>query len=415
MTAVAMTGGLFAQQHSNAQQLSTPHVSQASKLPGERLTTLQRHALGSLGGASVQFDEREVPSAIRGRLSPRAHPAEPAEDAKTFLNAFGSAFRRGPNDDFTVASVETDKAGAQHVRMAQTYKGLPVLDAQLTVDLNKDEITGVSGHFVPDLDLSTAAGSGTTDPTVAVAKFAAEQGYQNVELGQIGGAAVYIDGENAAQLTVPVEIAYDAEGQRNHAKMFVSSAGNSVLATRLVPMAGGGGCTGLNCPTTTQLLSNPGFDIAGDRSWSATDDVIGQWGCLNSAYCAYLDGYGTNHTDLLYQIVTIPANITSATLSFYLKIFTDESTQSPNDTLAVQIRPAFCSTICVPGNTVLYQPAIYSNVSARSAPFSNGNFVRQSFDVTRSKGQRIAVYFLGQENGSYQTSFQIDTTALIVQ
>ena len=152
------------------------------------------------------------------------------------------------------------------------------------------------------------------------------------------------------------------------------------------------------------MLLNPGFE-SGNVNWVATAGVItnstGRTPRTGSWY-AWLDGYGTTHTDSLYQQVTIPAGATSATLNFYLKIDTAETTTTTAfDTLKVQIRNS--------SNTVLATLATYSNLNKGTV------YLLKSFDVTSFKGQTIRVYFLGVEDSSLQTSFVIDDTALNVQ
>ena len=120
------------------------------------------------------------------------------------------------------------------------------------------------------------------------------------------------------------------------------------------------------------------------------------------SWYAWLDGYGTNHTDSLFQQVTIPSGVTTATLSFYLKIDTAETTTvTAFDTLKVQIRNS--------SNTVLATLATYSNLNKGTV------YVLKSFDLSAYKGQTIRVYFLGVEDSSLQTSFVIDDTALNTQ
>ena len=47
---------------------------------------------------------------------------------------------------------------------------------------------------------------------------------------------------------------------------------------------------------------------------------------------AYLDGYGSTHTEAINQSVTIPAGCTTYTLSFYLHIDTAETTTTSQPT-----------------------------------------------------------------------------------
>ena len=157
-------------------------------------------------------------------------------------------------------------------------------------------------------------------------------------------------------------------------------------------------------PTSSQLLANPGFE-SGAVSWSQTAGVIdnssGQ-APRTGSWKAWLDGYGSAHTDTLSQDVTISSTVTSATLSFWLHIDTAETTTTTAyDTLKVQVRNT--------AGTVLATLATYSNLN------KNTGYVQKSFDVTAYKGQTIRVYFLGVEDSSLQTSFVIDDTALNVQ
>jgi len=157
-------------------------------------------------------------------------------------------------------------------------------------------------------------------------------------------------------------------------------------------------------PPGTELFGNKGFE-SGNVTWVATAGVItnstGQTPRTGSWY-AWLDGYGTSHTDTLYQQITIPSTVTSATLSFWLKINTAETTTTtPFDTLNVQVRNT--------SNTVLSTLATYSNLNKTTG------YVQKTFDVTSFKGQTIRIYFLGVEDSSLQTSFVIDDTSCSTQ
>ncbi len=155
-----------------------------------------------------------------------------------------------------------------------------------------------------------------------------------------------------------------------------------------------GGCTGAG-----QKLVNPGFE-SGSTGWTATSGVIGQWGSSgqpthSGTWNAWLDGYGTTHTDTLSQTVTIPTGCTSYTLTFWLHIDSTESTTSiAYDKLTVQV-----------GSTTL---ATYSNLN-KAAGYS-----QKSFNVSGFAGQTVTLKFTGTEDFSLQTSFVIDDTALNV-
>ena len=157
-------------------------------------------------------------------------------------------------------------------------------------------------------------------------------------------------------------------------------------------------------PPGTELLLNRGFE-SGNVNWTATAGVItnstGQTPRTGSWY-AWLDGYGTTHTDSLFQDVALPASATSITLTFWLKINTAETTTTTAfDTLQVQVRNT--------SNTVLSTLATYSNLNSTSG------YVQKSFNLTSFKGQTVRIYFLGNEDSSLQTSFVIDDTSCLSQ
>jgi serine protease len=106
---------------------------------------------------------------------------------------------------------------------------------------------------------------------------------------------------------------------------------------------------------------------------------------------AWLDGYGTSHTDTLSQSVSIPAGC-GATLMFYLHVDTDDYPGGAFDTLKVQVN----------GST----KAIYSNQNAQSG------YQVHSFDLAAYAGQTVTIMFTGTEDYSYATNFVIDDTSL---
>jgi Zn-dependent metalloprotease len=158
------------------------------------------------------------------------------------------------------------------------------------------------------------------------------------------------------------------------------------------------GGTGGTCSSPGQKLGNPGFE-SGATVWSQTAGVIGQYGSQgepthSGTWDAWLDGYGTTHTDTLTQSVTIPSGC-AATLTFYLHIDTSETTTTTAyDKLTVKA-----------GATTL---ATYSNLNKASG------YSLKSFNLSSFAGQTVTISFSGSEDVSLQTSFVIDDTALNV-
>ncbi|HEY0591504.1 MAG TPA: S8 family serine peptidase, partial [Thermoanaerobaculia bacterium] len=94
-------------------------------------------------------------------------------------------------------------------------------------------------------------------------------------------------------------------------------------------------------PSGSQLLLNPGFE-SGNVSWVADTGVIDNSTgrpARSGSWKAWLNGYGSANTDYLYQAVTIPSTVTSATLSFWIRIDSAETTTTTAyDKLTLTIR-----------------------------------------------------------------------------
>jgi hypothetical protein len=116
---------------------------------------------------------------------------------------------------------------------------------------------------------------------------------------------------------------------------------------------------------------------------------------------AWLDGFGSSHTDTVVQQVSIPSNATAAKLSFWLHIDTAETTTTTAyDKLTVQVRDS--------AGNVLSTLATYSNLNHASG------YQQHTFDVSSFKGQTIQIFFQGVEDFELQTSFVIDDVSLQV-
>ncbi|MFF9647018.1 putative Ig domain-containing protein [Kitasatospora aureofaciens] len=152
--------------------------------------------------------------------------------------------------------------------------------------------------------------------------------------------------------------------------------------------------TGGSC-TPAQLLGNPGFETGSAAPWTATSGVIDNSTsepAHSGSWKAWLDGYGTSHTDSLSQTVTIPSGC-KASLSYWLHIDTAETTTTAQyDKL----------TVTVNGTTV----ATYSNLD------HNTGYAQKTIDLSAYAGQSVTLKFNGVEDSSLQTSFVIDDTAI---
>lgn len=171
------------------------------------------------------------------------------------------------------------------------------------------------------------------------------------------------------------------------AKDTTNAVGSASFTWTVTPT--GGGCV------PGQLLGNAGFETGTASPWTASTGVVdnGSGEAAHSgSWKAWLNGYGSTHTDSLSQTVTLAAGC-HATLSYYLHIDTAETTTTTAyDKLTVQAN-----------STTL---ASYSNLN------KNTGYVQKSFDLSAFAGQTVTVKFTGTEDSSLQTSFVIDDTAV---
>jgi Putative Ig domain len=152
-----------------------------------------------------------------------------------------------------------------------------------------------------------------------------------------------------------------------------------------------------SCSSHTQLLGNPGFETGSAAPWSATAGVIEENGdgetSHSGSWYAWLDGYGTTHTDTLSQTVTIPAGCSATSFSFWLHIDTAETTTTT----------AFDKlTITANGTTI----ATFSNLNHITG------YAQHTYSLGSFAGSAVTVKFTGTEDSSLQTSFVVDDTAI---
>jgi hypothetical protein len=173
---------------------------------------------------------------------------------------------------------------------------------------------------------------------------------------------------------------------------------DAALALNATAWLAGTGSTTTPPPTggscgTTQLLANTGFE-SGNTAWSASTDVISNSSSEPAhagSYKAWLDGYGTAHTDTLSQTVTIPSGCTGATLSFWLLVDSDETTTTTAyDKL----------TVAASGTTI----GSYSNLNKGSS------YGQRTLSITGSGSRTIT--FTGVEGSQLATAFVIDDVTL---
>ncbi len=248
----------------------------------------------------------------------------------------------------------------------------------------------------PNSGSTTAGGSVTASVSTAVTSGSAQTVSLSAAGLPAGASATFNPTSVTAGGSSTLTISTSASTPAGTYPVTITGTGASATHTTSysLTVTGTGGCG-----SPGQKLANPGFE-SGTASWSATSGVIGQWGSSgqpphSGTWDAWLDGYGTTHTDTLSQSVTLPAGCSSYALTFWLHIDTSETTTTTAyDKLTVQV-----------GSTTL---ATYSNLNRASG------YSQKSFNLGSFAGQTVTLKFTGTEDFSLQTSFVIDDTAVNV-
>ena len=253
---------------------------------------------------------------------------------------------------------------------------------------------GGSDTTAPTTSITSPTAGSTVSGTVTITASASD----NVGVSKV---EIYVDGAlRVTDTASPYTWSWNTTTFANSSHTIVSkaydAAGNVGTSTSV--------SVTVNNTTAQQLLGNPGFETGTASPWVASTGIIDNStseAAHSGSWKAWLDGYGSTHTDTLYQQVAIPSTATSATLTFWLHIDTAETGTTAYDTLKLQVRNS--------SGTVLATLATYSNVNAATG------FSQKSFSLLSYKGQTVQVYLVGAEDTTLQTSFVVDDFALNVQ
>ncbi|AND70020.1 hypothetical protein ATSB10_25660 [Dyella thiooxydans] len=285
----------------------------------------------------------------------------------------------------------TTLADGSHSLVAKAYDAAGNVGTSSTVSFSVSN--GSSGGDTTPPTVS-AAESGSSGTVTLSASASDNVGVTRVEF--------YVDGTlKATDTSAPYSASLDSTTLANGSHSLVAKAydaagnvGSSSTVSFSVSNSTGGG--------STELIGNGDFE-SGATVWTQTSGVItssSNEAAHSGSWKAWLDGYGSSHTDYVRQSVTIPSGVSSATLSFYLHIDTAESGSTAYDTLKVQVITASGSYVTL---------ATYSNANAASG------YALHTISLAAYKGQTIQVNFYGVEDGSLQTSFVIDDVSVKTQ
>ncbi len=262
-----------------------------------------------------------------------------------------------------------------------------------------DSTSGLTSTKTASVTVSAAGGTPTANFTFTASGLVVTFTDTSTDVGGTIGSHAWTFGDGGTSTATSPSHTYASAGTYSVAETVTDSV-NAKTSTKTasVTVSAGG---------QTQLLGNTGFESATAAPWTMSSGVrctnagcSGQTAQSGTGF-AWLDGYGSAHTDTVTQAVAIPAGKTSASLAFYLHINTSETGSTAYDTLKVQVLNS--------SGTVLATLATYSNVNAATG------YSLKTLSMTPWIGQTVTLKFLGVEDSSLATSFVLDNVTLTVQ
>ena len=249
----------------------------------------------------------------------------------------------------------------------------------------------------------TGGGGGGTTPTAnfsyTTSGLTATFTDSSSDVGGTISSRAWTFGDGGTSTVTSPTHTYTAAGTYTVTETVKDSGGVSASKSSSVTVATTGGGGG-----STNVVTNGGFETSASP-WTVSSGVY----CTNASCSGqtahagtgflWLNGYGSTHTDSATQSITIPAGKTSASLTFYVHIDTQETGTTAYDKLAVAVTSGTTTTTL----------ATYSNVNAATG------YVLKTISLNAYIGKTVTLKFTGTEDSSLATSFVLDDVAVTVQ
>jgi len=267
-----------------------------------------------------------------------------------------------------------------------------------TTKVGWDYVTGYGSLVVANFSNAFGGGGLTANFSVSTSGLTANFTDTSTDSGATITGHSWTFGDGGTSTATNPSHTYSVAGTYTVTETVTDSASRSSSKSASVTVSTG----------SQQLLGNTGFESGAATPWVMSSGTL----CSNSgcsgetahagSWFAWLDGYGSAHTDTVSQSLTIPSGKSSATLAFYLHIDSAETTTSTAyDTLKVQVLNT--------SGTVLATLATYSNLNKATG------YSLKTLNMTPYIGQSVKILFTATEDSSLQTSFVLDDITLTVQ
>lgn len=165
---------------------------------------------------------------------------------------------------------------------------------------------------------------------------------------------------------------------------------NTPVPPTATPVAGG----------CTERLTNGGFE-SGISPWVQTSSggyaLVSTTRPHSGTQGLYMGGYNRAN-DTVYQQVTIPANATAATLTYWWNMATQETGTVKYDYLYARVQNSSGATL--------------ATLETRSNADVQNTWTKSTFNLLAYKGQTVRIFFQATTDSIYTTSFFVDDVSL---
>nr|WP_307826879.1 M28 family peptidase [Streptomyces pactum] len=255
----------------------------------------------------------------------------------------------------------------------------------------------VGGTAANDFSVSASPASGSVDPGASVTS--------TISTATTSGSAQTVNlSASGAPAGVTVSFSPSSVTSGNSATMTVATTASAAPGTYTITVTGTGTVSHTTTFTLTvkgsggcqagQLITNGGFE-SGTSPWTGDTGAIGAHAGQNAhsgTRFAWLGGYGYAESDTISQTVTVPADCTRATLTYWVHVDTAETENTAYDTFTVKAGTSTLDSL--------------SNTDAASG------YTQRTVDLSAYAGRQVTLTFTGTEDASLQTSFVVDDVSV---
>ncbi|KQV14410.1 MULTISPECIES: M4 family metallopeptidase [unclassified Kitasatospora] len=316
----------------------------------------------------------------------------------------GVSYNSPTTNNITVTGIGRDKAAAIWYRALTVYmtSSTNYAQARTATENAAKDLYGAGSAEVIAVGTAWAGVSVGSVPPNPGAVTVTSPGNQSTKINTAVSLQVNASGGTAPRTFtatgLPAGLSISSSGLITGTPTALGTSNVTVTAKDAVNATGSASFTWTVTDTTStctpaQLLGNAGFE-SGATVWTTTSGVVDNGTskpARTGSYKAWLNGYGSAHTDSASQTVSIPVGC-KATLGFYLRIDTAETGTTAYDKLTVTVNGTALKT--------------YSNVD------KTATYTLRTFDLSAYAGQTVTLKFNGVEDSSLATSFLIDDTSI---